>query len=88
MNALLKLSHQHGELQENVRKLKEAAIEAIIEYYKLSASQEPDIDKLNAAVIKSCAMQEAFSIIIGVSYVMASDILHEEATARFYGTAS
>ena len=63
--------------RENSRlaSLKEAAIEAIKEFEHLNKDEEISKAALQRASIRSCAMQEAFAIMLDIGYDDAAEIL-------------
>ena len=64
----------------------EIAIEAIKEFESLYAVSFKDSSEHAAAIGKaathSCTMQQAYAIMLGITYDMAAEILHEEAKER------
>ena len=67
--------------RENSRlaSLKEAAIEAIKEFDRLNKDGEISKAALQRVSIRSCAMQEAFAIMMDISYDDAAEMLRELA---------
>lgn len=67
--------------RENSRlaSLKEAAIEAIKEFNRLNESMQSPNVALQKASIRSCTMQEAFAIMMDISYDDAAEILQNSA---------
>jgi hypothetical protein len=45
----------------------------------MSSYQRSELDK---AASHSCAMQKAYAIMVGISYDLAAELLHEEALAK------
>ena len=70
--------------RENSRlaSLKEAAIEAIEEFDRLNKDGEISKAALQRASIRSCAMQEAFAIMLDISYDDAAEMLREWAAVQ------
>lgn len=70
--------------RENSRlaSLKEAAIEAIEEFDRLNKDGKISKAALQRASIRSCAMQEAFAIMLDISYDDAAEMLREWATVQ------
>ncbi len=67
------------EPNNNLLSLKTAAIDAIREFDKLNASPNCNKEKLMKAACRSCDLQEAYAIIVGISYDLAAELLHDEA---------
>lgn len=69
--------------RENSRlaSLKEAAIEAIKAFHCLNGDENHSKTALQRASIRSCTMQEAFAIMMDISYDDAAEMLHDWAKA-------
>lgn len=77
-------STECDKFRENSRlaSLKEAAIEAIKEFDRLTKDGEIAKAALKRASIRSCAMQEAFAIMLDISYDDAAEILREQVAIQ------
>lgn len=89
-NASSSIKHPCENYRENDRlaRLKDAAVEAIREFSKINALHAGSRNAMTSyqrreeakAAAHSCAMTEAYSLICGISYDTAAELLNYEAT--------